>query len=159
MDRIALLAVWVFAFSGVVPKLPLLAGRIQSPDGQDRLSANQKALLDLEHDWARALERGDVKVLDRIVADDFVDSNYLGGFVTKGQMFAPGGAEKRPRRLNHLEQMHARAYGDAGIVNGINMVTDQYGKFLRRVRFTDVFIKQNGRWQAVSAQETVVIMP
>jgi ketosteroid isomerase-like protein len=145
------------------PALLTLAG----PQGSQVSGSNpppgssivQKTLLDLEGEWARALERGDMKALDRIVASDFVDTNYLGGIATKAQMFSAGASQDRPRRLNHLEEMRARVYGDTGIVNGLNLVTDQEGRFLRRVRFTDVFTRQNGRWRAVSAQETVVIAP
>jgi hypothetical protein len=144
MDRIALTLVLFVSCGGGGPES--LAGRSPASDQQTALSADQKTLLDLEQDWARALERGDLKTLDRLLASDFVDSNYMGGFVSKAQMSAPDGARQRPRRLNHLQEMQARAYGDAGVVNGVNLVTDARGKFLRRVRFTDIFIRRHGRW-------------
>jgi len=45
--------------------------------------------------------------------------------------------------------------GDAAVVHGLNTIT-QSGKAPARVRFTDVFVKQNGRWMALSAQETAI---
>lgn len=45
--------------------------------------------------------------------------------------------------------------GDAAVVHGVNTLT-QSGKILMRVRFTDVFVKRNGTWMALSAQETAI---
>ncbi len=38
----------------------------------------------------------------------------------------------------------------------MNIVTDQTGRILTRIRFTDVFIYPDGRSQAVAAQETEI---
>jgi hypothetical protein len=43
----------------------------------------------------------------------------------------------------------------AAIVHGINAIT-QPNHPVERVRFTDVFVLQNGHWKAISAQETSI---
>jgi hypothetical protein len=41
-------------------------------------------------------------------------------------------------------------------MNGLLIATDENGKELSRWLFTDVFVRRDGRWQAVNAQETPV---
>jgi len=54
------------------------------------------------------------------------------------------------------DQMQVRVYGDVGIANGIVLTTDEQGRELERIIFTDVFVRRNGRWEAVNAQENAV---
>jgi ketosteroid isomerase-like protein len=49
--------------------------------------------------------------------------------------------------------------GNVAIVTGVNRVRgrDEQGKpFDRRVRFTDTFIRRDGRWQVWASQGTVI---
>jgi hypothetical protein len=52
--------------------------------------------------------------------------------------------------------MQVRVYGDVGVVNGIVLTTDEQGREVERTIFTDVFVRRNGRWEAVNAQENAV---
>ncbi len=45
-------------------------------------------------------------------------------------------------------------YGRTAVVTGVNVLRGPGGD-VARVRFTDVFVAQRGRWRAVSAQETL----
>lgn len=47
--------------------------------------------------------------------------------------------------------------GDA-VADGV-VALDSSGRALSRSAFTDVFVKRDGHWQAVSAQEDVVAEP
>ena len=49
-----------------------------------------------------------------------------------------------------------RVYGDVGFVNGVVLTTDERGREAERTSFTDVFVRRNGRWEAVNAQENAV---
>ena len=58
-----------------------------------------------------------------------------------------------------LEEINVRIYGDVAVVTGRNSAT---GKVLDRpakaqTRFTDVFIKRDGRWQCVHSQTTPIV--
>ena len=44
-------------------------------------------------------------------------------------------------------------YGDVAIARGILTAADAHGTVVRKTLFTDVFVRREGRWQAVSAQE------
>jgi ketosteroid isomerase-like protein len=55
------------------------------------------------------------------------------------------------------DDMKVRVFGDVGIVTGRLVLTGastQYKSGARR--YTDVFVKRNGRWQIVECQSTLV---
>ncbi len=50
---------------------------------QDR---GERTVLRIEHRWLRALAERDLTTLERIVADDFMDSSWKGELRTKSQL-------------------------------------------------------------------------
>jgi Domain of unknown function (DUF4440) len=113
------------------------------------------ALVALENEWLA--NEHNAAALERILASDFVHPLPTGEFVTKAQHIAFSSAHPRPaNRKQHFDQLRVRVYGDVGIVNGIVLTSDQEGRELDRTIFTDVFVKRDGRWQAVNAQENAV---
>lgn len=114
---------------------------------------DEKQLLDLEQRWLVAGEQRDIPVLKEILADDFVDVSYQGRLRNKADHLAATLAPSMSRQT--LEELKVRFYGDTGIVNGLDVTVTQDGSATYKVRFTDVFVKRAGRWQAVSAQETL----
>jgi ketosteroid isomerase-like protein len=116
-------------------------------------SSDARQLLDLEHRWLTAAMQRDTAALGQILADDFVDVTYKGSLRDKTDhlksTLAPGNTQQT------LEELKVRIYGDTGIVTGQNTITAKDHSFTAHVRFTDVFVRRAGRWQAVSAQETL----
>ncbi len=56
---------------------------------------------------------------------------------------------------SNFGDLTTQAYGTVGIVRGLNVITTKrFGTV--RVRFTDVFLKRNGKWRAIDSQETLV---
>jgi ketosteroid isomerase-like protein len=109
----------------------------------------------IENEWWEADKKKDTKALGQILADDWF---YLGpqGTMTKAQELAE--AEKRDENIESvtLTDMKVRVYGDVAIVtmreheNSTKKNTDSSGDYL----YTDVFVKRQGRWQAVNSQGT-----
>jgi len=110
----------------------------------------QQDLLQLEKKWLQAED--DPELLESILADDFIHVLPL-GFVTKGEQLnylrSHPAVKREPR---HLEDLHVRIFGTAGVVNGVVVATGVDGKSYRTL-FTDVFAYRGGWWQAVNAQE------
>jgi hypothetical protein len=52
--------------------------------------------------------------------------------------------------------MHAQVHGDFGYIRGLATAVDAQGKVLMRVRFTDIYVYRDGRWQAVAAHESTL---
>ena len=113
------------------------------------------ALIALENEWLA--NEHNAAALERILASDFVHPLPTGEFVTKAQHIAFSSAHPPPaNQKQHFDQLRVRVYGDAGIVNGIVVTSDEEGREVDRTIFTDVFVKRDGRWQAVNAQENAV---
>jgi hypothetical protein len=126
-----------------------ISGSMPGPPQRDRttLESIEPQWLDSEHDPA---------VLDRILAEDFLHPVSAGVVLTKRQHI--DWAISHPPPLGHhqrFDQLQVRTYGSVGIVTGMVVSTDDSQREGRTI-FTDVFIRRNKRWQAVSAQETAV---
>lgn len=129
---------------------------------------NAASLVALEQQWLTALQRRDVAALARILGREFIDSDYLGDAIPRAQYldyFAHAAQRQGPAPRQAFEDVRVRfiAGGEVAIVTGV-VVTRQAAKpgaasssqspELRHSRFTDVFVWRQGRWQAVSGQET-----
>ena len=114
---------------------------------------NESTLLQLEQSWAKALEQHDSTTVSCILADEFEDADVNGQLHHRAETLA-----RIPRRSpsqNHLEDLKAHVFGDFAYVRGLNRVTDPSGKPVAQVRFTDVFVYRDGRWQAVAGHGTL----
>ena len=142
-------------FAALLPfALSLLAARCASggaPEPDDFVA--------LEHRWIAALQQRDVKTLDELLDDSFVDSTFRGTTRSKRDVLAgpPAGGGYQSIRL---DDMQVRGYGrDTVIVTGVNVLKGAAESDIVRVRFTDVFHKSGGTWRAVAAQETLQTSP
>jgi hypothetical protein len=120
-------------------------------------SSDAQTVLHIEHKWLRASVEHDRATLDRILADDFVDSNWKGGLRTKRQVLDKTVAP--PAYSQHLRDVKIRIYGSTAIAQGLNEISARDGRIVMRIRFTDVLLYRHGNWQAVAAQETPVSSP
>ena len=110
----------------------------------------------LERAWLDAYEQHDTKAMDAIVADDFTITFPNGRMQTKAQIMAaiksprPAGA---PAMKFRTEEVQPRAYGDVVILIGVVITEYQReGKTVsERQRYTDTYVKRNGRWQVVAS--------
>ena len=128
--------------------LLLLTGTLAMAQ-QSWQASSQKAIADVEIRWLQHID--DSATLDSILADDFVHV-LPSGFITKKQHIDYVKAHPRsPQESRSFEDLKVRVYGDTGIANGTVVITNASGS--HRSVFTDVFVKRNGQWQAVNAQE------
>jgi len=113
------------------------------------------ALLRLENDWLKAIAQHDLRALDRILAAEFIDTTYTGELRNKEQALARARSGNTAIKSQQLKDMQVSFYRDAAVVTGLNVVVgEQFGEV--RIRFTDFFVRRNGRWQAIAAQETLI---
>jgi len=123
-------------------------------------------VVQFEQQWLDALRRYDLQALDQILADDWMDHSSGGQVVTRKDFFSAKGTRPlsdTPARTvasQHFENTRVRFYGDVAIATGA--VVTEYAPAkseegsTRKVIFTDILVWRDGRWQAVSSQETVV---
>ncbi len=134
---------------GLLLSVPAIAN--VCPKSQPRTEA---ALIELEQNWAQALNRHDADTVACMVADEFEDADVDGSLHTRTQMLAH--IPLRKPGSNRLTEMRAHVEGSFGFVRGLNEVLDPSGKLVARVRFTDIFTYRDGRWQALAGHETLV---
>ncbi len=100
----------------------------------------------------RQQRRMPVAAIDRIVAPDYTLIGPSGEVVSRAQALADlkSGADKYASLT--MADVKVRVFGNAAVVTGRATVKEQYkGKDVSgQLRYTDVFVKRNGRWQAVA---------
>ncbi|HMI59099.1 MAG TPA: nuclear transport factor 2 family protein [Gemmatimonadaceae bacterium] len=117
---------------------------------------DRRALMALEDEWLA--KQRDSTTLERILALDFQHVIESGAFLTKAQHIAWCVAHPLPASHKaHFEKLQVRFVGDIGIASGIVSSSEGKARASRSV-FTDVFAFRGGRWQAVLAQETRMVI-
>jgi hypothetical protein len=113
---------------------------------------DENALVEIEKTWAQALEQHDANTLTCILADEFEDTATDGQLSDRATVL--GRAQKQPGSQHQLSDMHARIYGNVGYIRGIATALTAGGRPKVVVRFTDVYVYRDGRWQCVAGHES-----
>jgi ketosteroid isomerase-like protein len=121
----------------------------------------EQTLLQLERDWEQANTKNDTAALERLLAPEFVSTDSDGRLVTRAEMFArrKSGAVKFTEFTQDDYKVHV--LGDTAIVTGRSTLKGtRDGKTLSgRERWTDVFVRRNGGWQAVASHSSRIAAP
>lgn len=100
--------------------------------------------------WLAAITAGDVPTVESILGPAFKHVDSEGRLLNRAEEVAT--MAPLPFTMNPSDQIVDIA-GNTAVVHGINTLI-QDGEVMGVERFTDVFELQNGRWMALSAQET-----
>jgi ketosteroid isomerase-like protein len=116
--------------------------------------SDERTLLRLEDSWATALVRRDAATFRRLLADGFVysenDRTMTRDEVLRDMVGGPETVEAA-----HNEDMRVHRFGRTAAVTGWLIVRGHgpQGTFERRYRFTDTWLRRDGRWQIVAAHD------
>ena len=111
----------------------------------------EQSVRSLEEQWLA--NESNPAVLESILADDFVHVLPV-GFISKQEQLGFVRSHPQPAgEIRRFEELKVRVYGDTAIATGIVEAREGQGAQPRRTMFTDVFVRRNGKWQAVNAQE------
>ncbi len=152
---------WTFAFArqndGSWKWDWLVANSNQPSPGSTVSGEDEKALYQAENDWAQATLKKDVALLDKILAKEF-QANYDTFVGNKKQILADLQSGREKVESNANREMRAFVFGDTGIVHGMAIVKASAGgkDTSGTWRYTDVFLKRDGRWQCVTGFSTKV---
>jgi len=120
--------------------------------------AEQTRILAFENAWNLAEEHKDVRALDGLLAENLVYIDYDGTIMDKAQFMASVRAPSlHPEQIVN-ETMIAHIYGDSAVVTGVyrEKGVNKGKPYLRRGRFTDTWVNQNGTWVCVASQSTLI---
>jgi len=100
---------------------------------------------------------GDRAAVDSILAHDWSVIDMTGHVLTKEQVMKEFGGDRRIES-GSIDDLKVRELGEIAVVTGRSQLTGSYRGNRASVvqRFTDVFAKRDGRWQAVASQGTQV---
>ena len=132
-----------------------IANGNQPPPGSTASGEDENALYQLERDWAAANPKKDAATLEKILADEFV-SHADGQIQNKKQ--ATAAIRNNPAKIESgvNSDMKAMVFGDTAVVRGlyVEKSTTNGKDTSKRVRWTDVFVKRDGRWLCVTSYVT-----
>jgi ketosteroid isomerase-like protein len=134
--------------------LAVLAGG--SPGTAAPADSTEQAIVQMEKDWTETAMKHDAAPLERIVADDWAGFNWDGAKGTKAQLIADVKSGNYKIESVTFDPIKVRVFGDTAVATGGDTEKSQYngkdasGHYL----WTDVYVKRNGRWQAVASQNT-----
>jgi len=121
-------------------------------------SAEKSMILALESAWNQAEIHHDANAAAAIMADTFVSVDHHGTLLNKSQYLADlKDLSFRPEEISNSETS-VYLYGDVAIVTSAYRTkgTDDGKPFAHHGRFTDTWIKRNGKWQCVADHETLI---
>ncbi len=119
-------------------------------------SSADQALMQIEQELLDALLKGDTSAGERYLADAFTFTAPDGTVQDKARFIADVKSGDLKIESSTNEDMKVQVHGDAAVVTyrstdkGSYKGSDLSGQY----RWTDVFVKRNGRWQIVAGQGT-----
>ena len=111
-------------------------------------------LKQMEDDWQKAIKTKEAAPLKGIIAEDWVGTDDKGKLLNKEPYISQ--TTSNPDAVESTENfdMQVRVYGNTAVVTGglTERGTRNGTAYLDTYRWTDVFVKRGGHWQAVVSQ-------
>jgi ketosteroid isomerase-like protein len=103
-----------------------------------------------------ALLAADTVALSRMIAPDFVEISRLGTVRTRADNIRDIASGALHLTSIKYDSLTVRIYSDVAVLTGIadNTGTMRGFPFAGKIRYTRVFVRREGRWQAVLMQQT-----
>jgi ketosteroid isomerase-like protein len=115
-------------------------------------------LTQIEQRLVKSWVDGDRAAVEAILAHDWSVIDMTGHVLTKQKVMKEFGSGDRRIESGSIDDLKVRAFGEIAVVTGRSELTGSYRGTRAIVvqRFTDVFAKREGRWQAVASQGTQI---
>ena len=116
----------------------------------------QEEILKLEEEFGQAMIKNDAEAIGRFLADDWIIVDPDGGIIDRSHFLdvIKSGALSHERM--NSDDTRVRIYENTATVTALTTTKGKFmgQEFTTQERATDVFVKQNGRWQCVLTQLT-----
>ena len=119
-------------------------------------STSAEEIITFEKARLAAFAQADKPAFDRMMADDATVTHSSGGVSNKADLMGvmrPSTPEN-PLPALTVEEPKARIYGDAAVLIGKLVETASDGRRELVLRFTNTYLRKEGRWQMVAGQLT-----
>jgi len=125
---------------------------------QSAESGEKSLILALEGAWNQAELHHDAAAASAIMADTFISVDHHGKLLNKSQYLADlKDLSYNPEEISNSDTT-VYLYGDTAIVTSAYRTrgSDSGKPFAHHGRFTDTWIKRNGKWLCVADHETLI---
>lgn len=136
-----------------------LAFAVHAPlAAQTGSAAAEDSVRALEEARGQALIHADTAALSRMVAPEFTEVSRLGTLRTRADNIRDIASGDLRLTSVRYDSLAVRIYGDVAVLQGIadNTGTFRGFPFRGKIRYTRVFVRREGRWQAVTMQQTAM---
>src|SRR5881397_468433 len=142
--------------AGAVLVLLSLSGSRLAAQGQASGSSPEDSVRAVELSRAQVLLRADTAALSRLVADEFIEISRLGQLRSKADNLRDIASGELKLTSVKYDSLTVRIYGDVAVLRGIADNTGMFRgfPFSGKIRYTRIFVRRDGRWQAVAMQQT-----
>jgi ketosteroid isomerase-like protein len=111
-----------------------------------------------EQNWAQATVKEGAAAVDQYEADDIIDTDPSGRVTDKTQDKTDLSSDDLKFQSVDVSDLKVHVYGNTAVAAGTSTIKGTYkgqdisGKY----RFTDTWVKRNGKWLAVASQSTKI---
>lgn len=120
-----------------------------------RASSDEQELIRVQQEWSRAEVAGDVRTVDRILADEYVLTLSDGTLMPKAAYLRDVQSEDTRSIAMTVEGTKVQLYGDMALVKGIVKWTEPGGEKHENL-FSETWLKRDGRWQCLATHESAI---
>jgi ketosteroid isomerase-like protein len=108
-------------------------------------------LIDLAHEWDRAMVENDVAAIGRYMADDWTIVGSDGSMSDKATFLGLVKSGTLSHDVMESEDLRVRVYGDTAVLTSRGVSGGRYqGQAFREVeQSSNVFVRQEGQWRCV----------
>ena len=147
--RFTSLRLVVVALATCLTRWTAAAQAVPNPAVEDSVRA-------LEEARGQALLRGDTATISRMTAVEFNELTRFGTVRGRAANLRDVGSGMLHLTTVRFDSLTVRVYGDVAVLQGITDNTGTMGgvAFSGRIRYTRVFVRRDGRWQAITMQHT-----
>jgi ketosteroid isomerase-like protein len=138
--------------------LTLLGVLVAVPAHAQTQKATEQAVLKASQllDEASLIKK-DRATMERYYAEDYMYVHSNGTVLNKTQEIAESMSPDQAWTAHKSDDLKVRVYGTVAIVTGLSTLTGSSKSYVPGPRrYTEVWVKRNGRWQMVGGQSTLV---
>lgn len=141
---------WRNAVCGLFALLVVVAVDAQS------VRSDQEILMQLERDWEAAIRRNDAAFIGSILADEFIATHDDGSRADKAKEMAFAASFNQQIDSSWMDEFTIQIHGDTAVVwFTLHLVGPMQGRQVElALRYLDVWVIRDGRWQCVASQST-----
>jgi uncharacterized protein (TIGR02246 family) len=124
---------------------------------QTQTQSVEQELIKLETEWVDAVVKHDATTVGKMLADEFT-LTFDGAVYTKAELLEYIKSYEEELTSLVTDEWKVRVYGDAAVVTARNTrkVNLEGKEVTSQDRFTDTWIKRDGRWQCVAAHNSTI---